>query len=55
MTSGLASHQHGYTKVNITRPKSKQRVKKNKAKARIKSVARQDAIKAAKQAFLENC
>jgi len=55
MTTGLASHQHGYTTVNITRPKSKPRIKKNKAKARIKSAERQNAIKAAKKAFTENC
>ncbi|EKD47890.1 MAG: hypothetical protein ACD_65C00230G0004 [uncultured bacterium] len=50
MTNRSSSHQHCL--VGNKRPKSKLRVRAAKAKARVGSIARQEAIKTAKKAHL---
>lgn len=40
MTNAASSHQHGLTKMNQTRPKSKLRKRFNKAKARARKTER---------------
>jgi hypothetical protein len=53
MSNAMHSHTHGLTRMNQSRPKSNLSKRANKAKGKIKSEARQNAIKEAKKAFLK--
>jgi len=52
MTNKGTSHQHGLTTMNETRPKTTNRKKAAKVRARVKSGARNQAIAEAKKAHL---
>jgi len=52
MTNKSSSKQHGLATMNETRPKTKDRKKAQKARARVKSTERQNAIATAKKSHL---
>jgi len=45
MSNAMHSHTHGLTTMNITRPKSKLRKRRNKAKARVRRAEKATAKK----------